>query len=342
MRNDTRQLFDQYVARIATLNNVTAQAVASKFTAEPSVQQTLENKIQETSEFLSAVNTYLVDEQEGEKIGLGVTGPIASTRDTTSAERAPRDVSQLDNNNYRCEQTNYDTFIRYATLDAWAKFNDFQVRLANAIIQRIALDRIMIGFNGTGRAATSNLGQNPLLQDVNIGWLQKVRTKAPSRYLKTTESSGPDKVSVGGSGDEYKNIDAVVYDIVNSMVEPWYRTDTKLVAIVGRKLLADKYFPLVNVKDQAPTESLAKDIIISQKRVGNLPAIQVPYFPENAILVTRLDNLSIYAQRGTQRRSVIDNPKRDRIETFQSSNDAFELEDYGCCAFVENIELASS
>ena len=340
MRNDTRLKFNEYLSRLATLNHVSAEAVVSKFTADPSVQQTLENKIQESSAFLSSINTYLVDEQEGEKIGLGVTGPIASTTDTTASDRTPRDVKVLDTKGYRCEQTNYDTFLRYATLDAWAKFPDFQVRLSNAIIQRIALDRIMIGFNGTSRAATSNINNNPLLQDVNIGWLQKIRTKAPSRWLKETVAASG-KVTVGGAGDEYKNLDAVVFDVVNSMVEPWFRDDTKLVAIVGRKLMSDKYFPLVN-QNQAATETLAKDIIISQKRIGNVAAIQVPYFPDNAVLITRLDNISIYPQRGTQRRSVIDNPKRDRIETYQSSNDSFELEDYGCCAFVENIEVAAA
>ena len=65
----------------------------------------------------------------------------------------------------------------------------------------------------------------------------------------------------------------------------------------------------------------------------------MPFFPANAILITKFDNLSIYYQNSAQRRSVIDNPKRDRIETYQSSNDAFVLEDFGCCAFIENIEL---
>ncbi|MFC3338134.1 phage major capsid protein, P2 family [Paracandidimonas soli] len=339
MRNDTRLKFNEYLSRLATLNEVSVEAVVSKFTAAPSVQQTLENKIQESSDFLRSINTYLVDEQEGERIGMGVTGPIASTTDTTEADRTPRDVKALDDNRYRCEQTNYDTYLRYATLDAWAKFPDFQVRLAKAIIQRIALDRIMVGFNGVSRADTSNIATNPLLQDVNIGWLQKIRVKAPGRHLfETEEDSG--KVTVGGAGDEYKTLDGVIFDVVNSMVEPWFRNDPKLVAVVGRQLMSDKYFPLVNAK-QAPTETLASDIIISQKRVGNLPAVQVPYFPDNAVLITRLDNLSTYVQRGSQRRSVIDNPKRDRVDTFQSSNDAFELEDYGCAALVENIEIAA-
>ncbi|ECZ9301754.1 capsid protein, partial [Salmonella enterica subsp. enterica serovar Typhi] len=39
------------------------------------------------------------------------------------------------------------------------------------------------------------------------------------------------------------------------------------------------------------------------------------------------------------RRSVIDNPKRDRIENFESVNEAYVVEDYRCAALVENIEI---
>ncbi len=45
------------------------------------------------------------------------------------------------------------------------------MRVRNAIIKRQALDRIMIGFNGVSRAKTSDRSANPLLQDVNKGWL---------------------------------------------------------------------------------------------------------------------------------------------------------------------------
>ncbi|WP_434477370.1 P2 family phage major capsid protein, partial [Escherichia coli] len=34
--------------------------------------------------------------------------------------------------------------------------------------------------------------------------------------------------------------------------------------------MADKYFPIVN-KEQDNSETLAADVIISQKRIGNLP-----------------------------------------------------------------------
>ncbi|HEF8786853.1 TPA: P2 family phage major capsid protein, partial [Providencia alcalifaciens] len=89
------------------------------------------------------------------------------------------------------------------------------------------------------------------------------------------------------------------------------------------------YFPIVN-RDQANTEVLAADVIISQKRIGGLPAVRVPYFPKNAMLITRLDNLSIYWQVDSRRRQVVDNAKRDRIENYESVNEDYIVEDYDC------------
>nr|WP_243864498.1 P2 family phage major capsid protein [Burkholderia pseudomallei] len=38
----------------------------------------------------------------------------------------------------------------------------------------------------------------------------------------------------------------------------------------------------------------------------------------------------------------MDNPKRDRIENYESSNDAYVVEDFGCGCVAENIELAAA
>jgi len=335
MRNETRIAYNAYLAQIAALSGV--PSASEKFTVDPSIQQTLETKVQESSEFLQSINIVGVSEQSGDKIGLGIGSPIASTTNTDAADRAPTDVSTLDENGYVCTQTNSDTFIKYQKLDMWAKFPNFQQLLRDAILRRQALDRIMIGFNGTSRAATSNKVANPLLQDVNKGWLQKYREFAPARVM--TEGDTPDVIQIGaGAGTDYKNLDALVDDLVNSMIEPWFRNDSGLVAIMGRGLLQDKYFPLINVT-QAPSEQLAADIVRSQKRVGGLPAVTVPYFPEDAILVTRLDNLSVYWQEGGRRRTVVDNAKRDRIENYESSNDSYVVEDYGLGAMAENISV---
>ncbi|WP_053143682.1 phage major capsid protein, P2 family [Erwinia billingiae] len=341
MKKKTRFAFNAYLMQLARLNGVEVIDLSSKFNVEASVAQTLEDQIQQSAAFLTNINVIGVAEQSGELLGLGVGSTIAGTTDTTAKDREPTDPTVMAGVEYKCEQTNFDTALTYAKLDMWAKFQDFQVRIRDAIIKRQSLDRIMIGFNGVKRVKTSNRAENQLLQDVNKGWLQKVREDAPDNVLGSTTAedgtttAAPVKVGKGGA---YANLDALVMDAVNELIDPIFQDDDELVVICGRELLSDKYFPLVN-SDQANTEKLAADLIISQKRMGGLQAVRAPYFPANAVLITRLDNLSIYWQEDTRRRSVIDNPKRDRIENFESVNEAYVVEDYRCAALVENITI---
>ncbi|BBG31315.1 phage major capsid protein, P2 family [Zymobacter palmae] len=333
MRTPTRQKFSALKDQIAHLNGISD--ASEKFTVEPSVQQRLETNMQESSDFLSQINMVGVSEQMGERLGLGVSGPIAGRTNTDEKERATRDVTTLDENGYLCVQTNFDTHIRYQQLDAWAKFPDFQTRVRDIILKRQALDRIAIGWNGVRADKTTDLVANPLLQDVNIGWLQKYREHAPKRVMSSGKEAG--KITIGVGGD-YANIDALVMDAVNELIDPWYQEDPDLVVLVGRKLLHDKYFPLIQKYDQ-PTESRALDMMVSQRRIGGLQANKVPFMLDKGIFITSLSNLSLYWQEGSRRRVVVDNAKRDRIENFESSNDAYVVEDYGFGCLIENIEV---
>lgn len=271
MRQETRFKFNAYLSRVAELNGIDAGDVSKKFTVEPSVTQTLMNTMQESSDFLTRINIVPVSEMKGEKIGIGVTGSIASTTDTAGGtERQPKDFSKLASNKYECDQINFDFYIRYKTLDLWARYQDFQLRVRNAIIKRQSLDLIMAGFNGVRRAETSDRSSNPMLQDVAVGWLQKYRNEAPARVMsKVTDEEGhtTSEVIRVGKGGDYASLDALVMDATNNLIEPWYQEDPDLVVIVGRQLLADKYFPIVN-KEQDNSEMLAADVIISQKRIG--------------------------------------------------------------------------
>lgn len=333
MRKETRQAFNAYAAQVAALNGV--PLATEKFAVDPTIQQTLEAKVQESSDFLSKINNVGVIEQKGQKVGLGVGSTIAGRTNTAANDRVPADPTTLDGTGYDCIQTNFDTFVTYQKLDAWAKFPDFQQRLRDVILKRQALDIMMIGFNGTSRAATTDRVANPLLQDVNKGWLQRYRDEAAARVMAQGAVAGA--VRVGEAADrDYYNLDALVFDAVNNLIDPWYREDTELVVIIGRDLFADKYFPLVNAANPA-TEKIAADLIISQKRVGGLQAVRAPFFPAGKIMITRLDNLSRYYQEGARRRTIVDNAKRDRIENFESSNDDFVVEDYGLGCVVENI-----
>ena len=336
MKKQTRQVFGQYETRLGQLNDT--DNVAKTFSVTPSVQQKLENKMQESSEFLSKVNIIGVGEQEGEKLGLGVSGPIASRTNTKDKERETRDLSTLDGTKYRCEQTNFDTHLSYAKLDAWAKFPDFQSRVANAILTRQALDRIVIGFNGVKAMADTDLDANPLLQDVNKGWLQIAREQIPEQVLEQGATAG--KITLGAGGD-YENLDALVHD-VKQMVDTVFRDGGDLIAIVGSDLLAHDKAKLYSNQAGKPTE---KERIENQQVIatyGGLPSFSVPFFPVNAVTVTSFDNLSIYFQDSSWRKQTIDNPKRSRVEDYNSRNEGYVIEQLEKFAMTENVELVTA
>lgn len=335
MRTETRPLFDQYTLRLAQLNGVTDPSKI--FTVSPEVQQTLEGKMQESSAFLRSINMVPVNDMQGQKVGIGIGSTIAGRTDTTGqAERQPSDPTILDDNEYRCYQTDFDTALSYARIDAWARHKNFQQLIRNAILERQALDRIMIGFNGTHAAATSNRATNPLLQDVNKGWLQQYRDNAPERVMTGGKTDGI--VKVGGADGDYANLDALVMDAVANLIEPWHAKDPGLVVILGRGLLHDKYFPIIN-QNNAPTEQLAADLVLGTKRMGGLAPADVPFMPNNAILITSLRNLSLYWQIGGRRRFIQEQPAKNRVANFESSNDAYVVEDYGMGCLIENIKV---
>lgn len=336
MRNETRAAFDGYLHQQARLNNLSTRAVATKFNVAPSVQQNLETAIQESSDFLKKINIIGVDEQKGEALLLGVAGTIASRTNTDEHARSPKNVAGLTRDSYECEKTNFDTAIPYALLDQWAKFPDFQARLSGSIAHRQGLDRIMIGFNGTSVAAATNSTTNPLLQDVNKGWLQKMRDGAEDRVI--TEGAASGKVTIGSTGD-YKTLDGLVFDAVQ-LLDPWHRNRDDLVVIVPRSMLHARFLSAVEKGGDSNVEDVAADAIMQRTRIGGLPYVDAPFFPDGTVMVTTLANLSIYYQNERRRRHIKDEPERDRIADYQSSNEAYVIEDFGLAALVENIEAA--
>lgn len=356
MDNRTRQAFRDYLEHQAELNGADPVAVQggaafsigheSFAEGEPSVQQRLINKQQEDSAFLSRINIVPVTEMKGEKLGLGVSGTIASRTATTpngAVKRQTVDISGVDADGYECRQTNFDTHLTYGKLDMWAKFPDFETRISQQILTRKALDRITIGWNGTSAAATTDRVANPLLQDVNIGWLEKYRLAnaapgARQRVLSEGETeAGKIIIDPTGAGD-YRNVNALVVDGIFNLMPSWARGDADLVVILGENLHHDIFFPLID-NDNKPTEVNAADLILSAKRVGGKAAAVVPYFPANGIFVTRLDNLSLYEQEGKNRRRVWDDPQYNCVRTFESGNEDYVVEDYDFGCLIENVQF---
>lgn len=334
MRNETRQKFNVLKQGVAESNHI--DDVTEKFTVIPAVEQRITDQMGEKSDFLKKINIVGVTEQSGQNLGLGVGTPIASRTDTDNKDRETAYVGSLKPNDYDCKQTNFDTHIKYNVLDAWAAFPDFDARYRKAVMNRMALDRMMIGWNGISAAKETDRTANQLLQDVNIGWNEKVRRFAPSR-LMGYDSEGAETTDTYnvGEGGHYQTLDALVFDITANLLDPWFMGGDDLVLILGRELWVNHGLTLYN-ENRPATERNALQVWFANEAIAGLPTVTVPFFPARGLVVTSYDNLSIYYQTGAVRRAIIDNPKRDRVEEYLSSNDAYVVEDYGKFGGVRN------
>ncbi|HCK1608928.1 phage major capsid protein, P2 family [Escherichia coli] len=342
LSSTTRGALAMYMQQQAGMNNVSPAALAQRFNVQPAVQQRMENAIQLSDELLQRINVIGVTDQKGEKVLIGINGPSAGVNTSTSERREPASLHELTARQYACEQINYDTFISYAQLDAWSAHPDFQERVSAQIARRVALDRIMIGFNGTSRAVKSDRSSNPLLQDCAVGWLESIRQNAAQRVMSDVTITARDMDNTVTYKGKYNNPDALVQDARSSLLDEWYKDSSDLVVMMGRDLFNTLRLPLINAMSAAApnTELMAGQLITSSRLIGGLPVYLAPFFPADALLITSFDNLSVYYQVGALRRLMREEPDYNRIATYQSSNDAWVVEDFGKCALITGLKLA--
>ncbi|MBX9753695.1 MAG: phage major capsid protein, P2 family [Pseudomonadaceae bacterium] len=336
MSNAARLKFSTLALAIAATYAV--KSVREEFNVTPAIAQTLNEKITLSSAFLQRINVLPVTEIKGEKVMLGVNGTVTGRTDTNNADRVARNVLGLDGQGYELFETHSDVSLKYATIDAWAKFKDFAQRYAAAVQKQIGLDRIMIGWNGTSAAATTDRVANPLLQDVNKGWMQIAREQAPQQVLAQGAVTAG-KIKIGATGD-YKNLDALVFD-VSLMIDEEFRDGGDLIAIVGRDLLAHEKGKLYAAQGSTPSEKERLEMAQVIATYGGLPTFTCPHFPSKGVVVTSWDNLSIYFQDSSWRRQIVENPKRSQVEDYNARNEGYVIEQLGKFAAIEaaNVEF---
>ncbi|WP_028865194.1 phage major capsid protein, P2 family [Psychromonas aquimarina] len=305
--------------------------VAQTFSITPNKAQKIIAQARLENSFLNRINVVLVKNQQGEAIRIDATGMIAGTTDTESKDRAPKDPHSKGGTTYHCQQVNFDTLIKYVTLDAWAHDPKFKTLVAVQTRKQISTNQIQIGFYGERRATTSDPAANPKGQDVAKGWLKKLEEQNAENFL--TEGKNAGEIRIGEQGD-YVNLDAAVND-VKQMIDPEFEDDGDLVAIIGSELLADDKAKFYDLHGNTPSEKAR----IEDKQIigtyGGLSAYKVPHFPSRGIMVTSFKNLSIYIQKDSIRRRMEDNAKRDRYETYQSQNMDYVIEELGKIAVVK-------
>lgn len=335
----TERQFNAYVAQMARINGVDRERVArgGQFTVSPEVEQRVRAAVQQSNAFLQLTSFQAVDNQSGEVIDIGTSSSIAGRTDTSSGtERTPVDPTGKVKDAYSCVQTDYDVSLRYDALDAWRHLPNFQQLWSQAVAVQTGLDKLTIGFNGTSAAATTNRVTNPLLQDVNVGWLQKMRTGNAARWVAEGAETGELRVGAE-AGADYRNLDELVMSLAGNVHDQFYQ-DPRMRVILGRDLLQDKYLTFQGGSStDAPTEQAAIETLMLNKRVGGYPAMVAPFFPPRAILLTIPANLVVIEQRGTRRRMIRDYAPLSAVQDFNSQNEAFGIGRYEAAAGCENV-----
>ncbi len=333
MNEITRKLFNALMQRFGTTYGV--PDVRQQFSVTPTIAQVLVDKIVEQSTFLPKINIVPVDEMKGEVVLGSASQPVTGRTDTSqpNKERQPRNVLGTDGMGYELFQTNADVALPYRLIDAWAKFKDFAERYARYVQQRMANDMELIGWYGVSAAADTDLAANPLLQDVNKGWMQIMRERKPGNILAEGDTAGVLRI---GEGGDWPNLDVAVNDMLQGI--PHYMRQN-LVALVGTDLIAHEKAALFAAVGGKPTEKTL--LAASLTTFGGLPWETPSNFPPRGLVVTSYDNLSIYRQADSWRRQIVDNPRKDQVEDFNSRNEGYVVEEPEKFVAVEfaNVKL---
>lgn len=323
---------------VAMANTYGVESVAHQFAVDPTHAQALQDKIVESNAFLGEINVIGVSEIKGEKVIGSVSGFLSKRTDTDAGDRQTSDVLNLGSKLYELHKTEFDTHIKYATIDSWAKFPDFKDRYGGYVRKAIGLARIRVGWYGVSAEAVTDAVANPNGEDVNKGWLQTLREfDAGSQWFEEGGTLGEIRIGAGG---DFENLDAAVHAALQ-MVDPLHREAGDLVAMIGSDLLAEDKSQLYAAQGQKPTEKERLENQAITRTYGGLPAKTPTGFPVRGLLITSLDNLSIYYQDTSVRRQVTDNAKRDRVEDYNSQNEGYVVEDETKAAGFEfaNVKL---
>jgi len=355
-----RRALDGLFSHIAAINNA-PRGVHHQFAVDPLAEQRLEDLQRQEVAFLDRINMIPVRDLVGQVIGLLTEDFIARRTDEAHLPRKPKYIGSLDDREYRLYETEFDTKLPWAIIDAWSRFPDFAQRYAKHVAISVALSRISVGWNGLTAAANTDPAANPLGQDVNIGWLQKLRLERADHVMGrnlvtaggvTTATGTAKPIYIGPNASlaagDYKNIDALAYDLVSGLPD-WARASTEHVVIVGQDLVDEKYFPMINrpLSDtidggRSTSDEITRDIVMSAKQIGGRPAVTVPKFPAKTMAITPLKNLSIYWQEGSRRRYIKDEPEiKASLVDYNSVNEGYVIEDTDYMVMAENITFGA-
>lgn len=324
------QMLRKFAAGLAKANG---QVDTSRFFSLTDPKETqLRDALMQSSEFLGLLPNVLdVDQTTGQVVSTGRPG-IYTGRKKDGRFSRPLGV---DGNVYNLVETDSGSYLAYSLLTVWANSGseeEFFQRIQAFSNESFALDMLRVAFNGTSAAENTDPDANPNGEDVNIGWHQIVKARSPEQIVTDT-------VTIGGTGADFVGLDAAVTDLVHTGIYEPYRNDPRLIVLASADLIGADATTLMNMVDR-PTEKVAAQLI--GRQIAGRTVYTPPFMPEGRLIVTTLDNLHIYTQRGTRKRKAEWNDDRKRFENNYLRMEGYAVEHDELYAAFDKVTLAST
>ncbi|MGY4028446.1 phage major capsid protein, P2 family [Aeromonas rivuli] len=325
---------NHYNALLAQAFGVSETALAKQFSVSEPMEMVLRSAILESTSFLGLITCLDVDQLTGQVVQVGASA-LHTGRKMDGRFRRKLGV---DGNKFSLTETDSCVRLDWSTLCTWANAGNpgqFVQLVSEFTNQAFALDMLRVGFNGTHIADDSDPVKYPLGEDVNKGWQQLAREwNGGSQVVKAPVG---DKLyfDPDGAGD-FKTLDEMASDLINATINPLYRTDPRLVVLVGTDLVAAAQAKLYSEATK-PTEQIAAQQLA--KSIAGRPAYIPPYFPANGMWVTTLANLHLYTQRNTRKRKAADNDDTKGFENQYWRQEGYAIGDYEAFGSLEEADV---
>ncbi|MGX5834616.1 phage major capsid protein, P2 family [Aeromonas piscicola] len=325
---------NHYNALLAKAFGVPENSLAKQFSVSEPMEMVLRSAILESTSFLGLITCLDVDQLTGQVVQVGASA-LHTGRKVDGRFRRKIGV---DGNKFSLTETDSCVRLDWSTLCTWANSGNpgqFVQLVSEFTNQAFALDMLRVGFNGTHIADDSDPVKYPLGEDVNKGWQQLAREwHGGSQVVKALPN---DKIyfDPDGHGD-FKTLDEMASDLINATINPLYRTDPRLVVLVGTDLVAAAQAKLYSEATK-PTEQIAAQQLA--KSIAGRPAFIPPYFPANGMMITTLANLHIYTQRNTRKRKAADNDDTKGFENQYWRQEGYAIGDYEAFGSYEEADV---
>ncbi len=333
LTKETREGLKAFAANKAELNGLSTDHVfeGGTINVKPDVERNWQSSVADASWFLKRITTSSSDSPIVENLTFSGADMLSTRTDTRNGkERSPLEYGKVSGVEFRCVKTNFDVGIPYDDLNHWNARNraQFLLTINKHLAALKANNVVMIGWHGEKAEKDTNPVDNPLGQDVNIGWIQQVKDNRADKVIETA-------ITIGEGGD-YNSLDA--FAVAAKAQFPLHLREG-LVCLASEELVDIRTMSLI---DRSTTSEIEKTSAANAVALlaNKMEVLTPPYFPENTIIITPLKNLVWNMQRGATRESFEQNDRGDRYESFHQAAECYGIGDFDRILVYTNVTAA--